>query len=347
MELTINQTLHAFSQLGEHFKGDSDYLNEVIERAARENTWLTSENIQKSIESISTWLDFETLNQWIQSYQIENTQNKEIGLIFAGNLPLVGFHDLLCVLASGCKVKIKLSSDDKVLPKYVIDKLIEFEPLLQDRIQIIEKLTDFDAVIATGSNNTSRYFEYYFGKKPHIIRKNRNSVAVLTGSETPEEMHALGHDIFDYFGMGCRNVSKIYVPKDYNIAHFYEGIANHDYVKDNFKYFNNYEFYKSIYLINNNMHFDNGFLLVKEDEALASPLSVIYIEYYESIKQLETQIQAISEQIQCLVSGINLNVSSPKVAFGKSQQPSLMDYADQVDTMQFLKEVIQKNITSS
>lgn len=347
MELTIDKTLTAFAKLGDHFLENPIELQEVIERASRENNWLNIENIEKSIKSLSTWLQIDSLKEWVNSYDFKRVYPIKIGLIFAGNLPLVGFHDLLCVLAAGLRADIKLSSDDQVLPKYVIQKLIQFEPLLQDQIQIVEKLKDFDGVIATGSNNSSRYFEYYFGKKPHIIRKNRNSIAVLNGQETPEQLHVLGHDIFDYFGMGCRNVSKIFVPENYDIAKFYEGIAQHDYVKQNFKYFNNYEFHKSIYLINKVDHFDNGFLLVKKDENLASPLSVIFMEYYESFEKLESILENISDQIQCLVTEENLNVSIPKVAFGKSQEPRLMDYADRVDTMKFLKEVIEKTEASS
>jgi len=262
---------------------------------------------------------------------------RSIGLILAGNIPIVGFHDILCVLASGHKALIKLSSHDQKFIPYLLNKLIEIEPGFELQISYIDRLKDFDAVIATGSNNTSRYFDYYFSKVPHIIRKNRNSVAILNGEESKEDLEALGHDIFDYFGLGCRNVSKLYVPKDYDFKEFFESIEEFKSVADHHKYNNNYDYNKSIFLVNLDKHFDNGFLLLKEDSRFVSPLAVLYYKEYQTIEQLGSELIKNEDLIQCIVSNSKLPLST--VAFGQSQCPGLMDYADGVDTMKFLREL--------
>ena len=251
---------------------------------------------------------------------------------------MVGFHDVVCVLAAGHTALIKLSSQDKVLIPYLLDKLIAIEPAFTDRISYVERLADFDAVIATGSNNSSRYFEYYFGKVPHIIRKNRTSIAIINGDETVEERTQLGADIFSYFGLGCRNVSKIYVPKGYDMAHFFEPIESYNSIIQHHKYLNNYEYNKSIYLVNSDAHLDNGFLLTKPDTGLHSPLAVLFTEEYASKADLEKQLQTIEEKIQCVASMSPLNLNNQVVPFGYTQSPRLWDYADGRDVMQFLCE---------
>ncbi|EHQ29418.1 hypothetical protein [Mucilaginibacter paludis] len=260
----------------------------------------------------------------------------KVGLILAGNIPLVGFHDVLCVLASGNRALIKASSNDARLIKYILNLLVEIAPEFETRFSFVERLANFDAVIATGSNNTSRYFEYYFGKVPNIIRKNRNSVALLTGNETKEQLFMLGHDIFDFFGLGCRNVSKLLVPAGYDFVPFFEAIEPHQPIINHHKYNNNYDYNKSIYLVNGDKHLDNGFLLVKEDERLASPLAVLYFEYYDNLPAAVNRLADLSESIQCIVTHEAVAVSNQVVDFGKSQQPQLWDYADGVDTMAFL-----------
>jgi hypothetical protein len=230
---------------------------------------------------------------------------------------------------------IKLSSQDKQLIPYILDKLTEIEPGFKEQFEFIERLKDFDAVIATGSNNTSRYFEYYFSKVPHIIRKNRNSIAVLSGKESREELRALGHDIFDYYGLGCRNVSKFYIPKGYNFNTFFESIEDFKSVADHHKYNNNYDYNKSIFLVNMDKHLDNGFLLLKEDKRMASPLAVVYYEEYESIREVEKELLENKEGIQCIISSSDLSVNI--LPFGQSQRPGLWDYADGIDTMAFLR----------
>jgi hypothetical protein len=333
--LTKQQRINAFVKLGELLKVQPEDLTQIIQLAQHKNPWYTRQNVERALHAISSNLTAEKLNHWLHNYpDIEST--KTVGLILAGNIPLVGFHDILCVLISGFKAKIKLSSDDAGLTTYVLNRLKQLEPDFAAAFEIVDKLKDFDLVIATGSNNTARYFDYYFGSKPHIIRRNRNSVAVITGQESPAQLEALGHDIFDYFGLGCRSVSKLFIPKEYAVAHFFEGIAAYKDVSEHFKYNNNYDYNKSIYLINGDKHFDNGFLLLKQDPRLASPLSVVYYEEYGSLEDVEQELKQQAEQIQCVVSEVPLNIQSPVFHFGESQCPALDDYADGINTLDFL-----------
>ena len=230
------------------------------------------------------------------------------------------------------------SSDDKLLPA-LLKQLLIVEPAFANQIIYTERLKDFDAIIATGSNNTSRYFDYYFGKVPNIIRKNRNSIAVLNGNETKAELENLGHDIFDYFGLGCRNVSKIYVPANYDLKNLFEPIEKYQPIINHFKYNNNYDYNKSIYLVNGVKHFDNGFLLVKEDENFVSPLAVLFYEEYNSLEEIEEKLILNDEQIQCVVSNIDLKINKETIGFGDSQNPKLWDYADNVNTIAFLQSL--------
>lgn len=333
--MTKQQRINAFVKLGELLKKQPEDLIQIIQLAQHKNPWYTIKNVEKALHAISSNLSVKKLNYWLQDYpDLEST--KTVGLILAGNIPLVGFHDILCVLISGFKAKIKLSSDDAGLTTYVLNRLKQIEPAFEASFEIVDRLKDFDLVIATGSNNTARYFDYYFGAKPHIIRRNRNSIAVITGKESAAQLQALGHDIFDYFGLGCRSVSKIFVPKDYNVSHFFEGIADFKDVADHYKYNNNYDYNKSIYLINGDKHFDNGFLLLKQDERTASPLSVVYYEEYNSLGDVENELNQQAENIQCVVSEVQLNIQSPVFHFGESQCPALNDYADGMNTLNFL-----------
>ena len=301
------------------------------------NAWFTPESVLQAVSAIGKMLNARQLSMWLDKYRIhENNPGKRIGLILAGNIPLVGFHDVLCVLASGNHALIKASSQDTRLIKYVLEMLTVIDSSFAEQFSFVERLEKFDAVIATGSNNTSRYFDYYFGKVPNIIRKNRNSLALLTGNETSEQLYALGHDIFDYYGLGCRNVSKLLVPEGYNFNFFFESIEAYQPIINHHKYNNNYDYNKSIYLVNSDKHFDNGFLLLKEDERLASPLAVLYYGYYKDIPSVQTLLETESDKIQCIVSTAPLTVKTQVVDFGMSQQPALWDYADGVDTMAFL-----------
>jgi hypothetical protein len=334
----INRFTGTFATLGKYLSEPDEELTEVINDEQHYNAWFTPANVDKAVRSIGAMLNTDDLHTWFSKYDF-NQSNKKVGLILAGNIPLVGFHDVLCVLASGNHALIKASSQDNHLIKFVLQKLVEIDNSVADSYFFIEKLENFNAVIATGSNNTSRYFEYYFGKVPNIIRKNRNSVAVLTGNETAEQLHELGHDIFDYYGLGCRNVSKILVPDGYNFNFFFESIESYNPIIHHHKYNNNYDYNKSIYLVNRDEHLDNGFLLVKKDDRFTSPLAVLFHSSYTDIKDVEQLINDNSEKIQCVVSGISLNVNSQVVDFGQSQQPKLWDYADGIDTMEFLSLV--------
>ncbi len=329
------QLILAFKQLGEFMCNPNEAFKKTITIASHNNAWFTENEINKSLVSLSSMLNEKDLKEWFTN--IESIKKpKTIGLILAGNIPLVGFHDVLCVLASGNIALIKLSSSDNKLLPALLEQLCIIEPQLKNQLIFAEQLKNFDAVIATGSNNTSRYFEYYFGKVPNIIRKNRNSVAILTGKETNEEVKQLGHDILDYFGMGCRSISKIYIPEGYEIKNFFEPIEEFKTIIDHFKYNNNYDYNKSIYLINLNEHFDNGFLLLKEDERLSSPLAVLYYERYSNLADLTLKLQAEETQLQCVVGKVEIKLNQPLIAFGQSQHPKLWDYADNVNTIDFL-----------
>ncbi|WP_214071036.1 acyl-CoA reductase [Mucilaginibacter sp. dw_454] len=339
-KIKIAQLINTLTELGRQLQNPDQELNHLIQTEHIHNPWFTPENVEQAVKSIGQSLNEADLTTWLHKYDLtKNTSPKKIGLILAGNIPLVGFHDVLCVLATGNEALIKSSSQDARLIKAVLNKLVAIDGSFANRFSFVERLTEFDAVIATGSNNTSRYFDYYFGKVPNIIRKNRNSLAVLTGAETTEELHQLGHDIFDYFGLGCRNVSKLLFPKDYNIATFFEAIESYNDIGNHNKYANNYGYNKSIYLVGSEQHLDNGFLLLKENDAIASPLAVVFYNYYDNLADVEQLINTQSENIQCVVSKATLQVDSQVVEVGQSQQPKLWDYADGIDTMDFLTKL--------
>lgn len=337
--LTKQQRIKAFSELGAFLSLENEDLQAIISQAELRNPWFTQDNILRSVRALTTLLTRSNLEQWLAPYPFDQDIQKSIGLILAGNIPLVGFHDMLAVLISGFKVQAKLSSDDQVLYRFIINKLIKIEPEFESRIDITERLEQFDAIIATGSNNSSRYFEHYFGKYPHIIRKNRNGVAILDGKETKEDLHALGMDVFSYFGLGCRNVSKIFVPKGYDMGNFFRGIESYSDIIEHYKYNNNYDFNKSIYLINGDTHLDNGFLLVKPDLGLSSPLAVLFYEEYNTEEELSSRLNELEQDIQCIVGHTTqhtLGVHIQITPFGESQAPGLEDYADRVNTLDFL-----------
>ena len=308
-------------------------FEQLIQLSQSHNGWYTSEQVYFSIQSWAKALTQENLDQWTSSYEFTSSESKTIALILAGNIPLVGFHDFISVLISGHNVLVKTSSDDQHLLPFLAKYLITVEPQLANKITFVEgKLEGFDAVIATGSNNTARYFEYYFKDKPSIIRKNRNSVAVLNGQETKEQLIALGEDIFRYFGLGCRNVSKLFVPKGYSFDTFFEAIFEYQEVIHYEKYANNYDYNKAVFLMSNYKLLDNGFLTLKEDSSHASPISSVFYEYYDSLSEIEKRLESEAETIQCIVSN---NLVQNSIPFGKTQRPQLWDYADHVDTISF------------
>ncbi|MEO6148821.1 MAG: acyl-CoA reductase [Mucilaginibacter sp.] len=335
-----NTLITSFSILGEHLRNPDSELKELIDTEKLYNAWFTPESVSAAISAIAENLNSFDLTKLVARYTLgSNDTPKNVGLILAGNIPLVGFHDILCVLITGNHALIKASSQDSRLIKYILHKLVNIDKTFDGRFTFVERLQHFDAVIATGSDNSSRYFEYYFGKVPHIIRKNRNSLALLTGEETTAQLFELGHDLFDYYGLGCRNVSKLLVPEGYNFVPFFEAIEPYNQIINHHKYNNNYDYNKSVYLVNGEKHLDNGFLLVKEDERLASPLAVLFFEYYSDPASAANIINTQSEKIQCVVSSLPLKVSAQVVGFGKSQQPELADYADGIDTMKFLADL--------
>ena len=311
-----------------------DDFTSLIELSQSHNGWFTPEQVQFSVQSWAKALTEDNLNHWLSNYDFSKIEPKKVGLILAGNIPLVGFHDFLSVLISGHDVLVKTSSNDQHLLKFLVNYLIAVEPKLNSKITFVEgKLEGFDAVIATGSNNTARYFEYYFKDKPSIIRKNRNSVAVLNGTESHEDLVGLGEDIFRYFGLGCRNVSKLFVPKGYNFEAFFKAMYEYRDVIHYEKYANNYDYNKAVFLMSNFQLLDNEFLTIKEDVSYASPISSVFYEFYDDLEEIKTRLHTDTEQIQCIVSK---DLIPNSVAFGQTQQPKLWDYADNVDTLAFL-----------
>lgn len=315
-----------------------DHFLHKIESAHIHNSWFNKEQVLFACESWGQALTKENLTKWTENYSFpETTSDKTVAIIMAGNIPLVGFHDFLSVLLSGHKVVAKQSSNDNQLLPVLAEYLISVDSFLKNRIQFTtEKLPEFDAVIATGSNNTARYFEYYFGKKPNIIRQNRNSVAILTGNETKEELQLLGEDIFRYYGLGCRNVSKLYVPNNYNFDKFFEAIYSFSDIIYEHKYANNYDYNKAVYLMSLFKLKENGFLMLKEDTGFGSPIATLFYEFYEDAESIRKELTSKAEQIQCIVGNLPTLTT---VDFGKTQSPELWDYADGVDTVDFLLKI--------
>ncbi|MDC6388614.1 acyl-CoA reductase [Maribacter sp. PR1] len=348
------ETIKAFVKLGEFLGNYCEYTNgktvfdgeieskfqdldQIVSLARSHNGWFTKNNITYAFEQWSSQLNQENFDQWLSGYELDKNTKKTVAIIMAGNIPMVGFHDLLAVLVTGNKALIKLSSNDKLLLPFLAKLLISEAPKLKDKLIFTEEiLTEFDAVIATGSNNTARYFEYYFGKKPNIIRKNRNSVAVLQGNETKDQLSLLGEDIFRYYGLGCRSVSKLMVPQGYNFDDFYTAVHTFKDVVDENKYANNYDYNKAVYLMSEFKFLDNGFLILKEDEGYGSPIASIFYERYESVTSLNEKLNKDSEKIQCIVAS---GFRDDEIAFGQSQKPTLWDYADGVDTVEFLLKI--------
>ncbi len=307
-------------------------LQEIINKQFVLNGWFSKENVLQSLSSLGNQLTKENLTTWLNDYTYTSTP-KRIGIIMAGNIPLVGFHDFLCVLLSGNNVVAKLSSDDNTLLPALSELLIQYAPSLKNRITFsFGKLGEIDAIIATGSDNSTKYFEQYFGHYPHLFRKNRTSIAVITGNESKEELTALGKDIFSYYGLGCRNVSHLLIPKDFNLNRFFEAIVDYHPIVNHHKYANNYDYNKAVYLMNLMELLDNNFVLLRESEELFSPLSMVHYQYYETQKTIDNFLEFQKENIQAIV-GNNY------IPFGEAQSPKLNDYADGVDVMKWLNNI--------
>lgn len=352
--MDLEQRINAFVKLGDFL---SQFSNEIIQKkdnvehnaiffdgfkhqlklAEEHNGWFTTENIKFAIQGWVELLTHTQLKTWLKPYTIKVKNPKLVAIIMAGNIPLVGFHDFISVLISGHHVLVKQSSNDKQLLPYLAKYLEYVEPKFKGKISFTEnKMKHFDAVIATGSNNTARYFEYYFKGKPSIIRNNRNSIAVLNGHETETDLKNLSEDIFRYYGLGCRNVSKIFVPKNYNFDAFFNSIYHWNSIINKAKYANNYDYNKAVYLMSEFDMLENGFFMIKEDPSYASPIATLFYEYYDDATHLKEKLKADNHQIQCIVSkGFIEN----EIAFGATQKPQLWDYADSIDSIEFLLSI--------
>jgi hypothetical protein len=336
--MALEERIEAFAQLGNKITGLSEAeLNVLMDRVRNENPWFTPESTSMALQGISKFLGKEVLVKWTNNYSLSGSSSKRIGVAMAGNIPLVGFHDLMCVLLSGHQLVAKVSTQDSVLMNFMKDSLIEINPDFRDKIFFEERLKNLDGMIATGSDNTSRYFEYYFRNIPHIIRKNRTSCAVILGEETIEEFADLGKDIFTYFGLGCRNVSKIYIPENFDFIPMIKSWEPFQPIINHHKYANNYDYQKSILLVNRTHHYDSGFLLLTENQNLVSPISVVYYESYKDQDDLSSKLKLQEGKIQCIVSAKGWYKKS--TAFGSAQFPEVSDYADGIDTLSFLSSI--------
>jgi hypothetical protein len=326
--LNTEQRIALLVQLGEYMLSDSEEWDITKDRAVSMNAWFTRGNVELAVSNIcAEFLQKDKLEQWISKYTPVSNP-KTVGIVTAGNIPLVGFHDFLSCFMSGHITKLKLSSKDEVLLKHIIAKLTEWNSELANEVIVADNLKNCDAYIATGSNNTARYFEQYFAKYPNIIRKNRTSVAILDGTETAEELDKLMNDVFSYYGLGCRNVTQICVPKGYDLTKIMEAANNYADIINHHKYKNNFDYYLAIYLLNKVPYYSNDSLLMVENAVPFSAVGVLHYRYYDSIETIQNELNS-SEDIQCIVGHNN-------VPFGNSQKPNLADYADGVDTMQFL-----------
>lgn len=334
--IKLSQYIKAFlSKEIEDFNENDSEFEMILKKSEIENPWFTQENQKFALKQWADLLTEDQLWSWLSKYSASKT-TKKVGLILAGNIPLVGFHDVISVVLSNHIPLIKLSSKDKQMIPFLLKKWKEFSEN-EVEYEFVERLVDFDAVIATGSNNTARYLEFYFKNHLSIIRKNRTSVAVLKGDETEEELKLLAHDIFLYFGLGCRNVTRLFIPEDFVIDRIFESFIDFKEVINHNKYANNYDYNRAVYLLNQDKFWDNNFIMMKEDEKLFSPLSVINFTRYSSLDEVKNFIEENEKEIQCVVAKKDLNLDS--VNFGEAQNPGLDTYADNVDTMKFLEVI--------
>ena len=349
MNKDLKERIQAFSDLGILFRENSSSqkiktfqkwdseLNKLLKDSYQHNSWFIENNLKLSLKNWSAELNKKNIENWLENYKIELKSSKTVAIIMAGNVPVVGFHDLMCSLILGFKCFVKLSSNDKILIPLIV-KFIQsrFDGFKEKVFFESNILKNFDAVIATGSNNSHKYFEYYFGKYPNLLRKTRHSVAVLNGNESDSELAMLSNDVFDYFGLGCRSVSKIFIPKGYDLDLLFNAFYMKRFVIDHNKYANNYDYNKAVYLMSEEKFYDNGFVILKEEKKLGSPIACVYFEYYDDLVQVQNIIKINNQNIQCVVS--NEKIFSG-ISFGTTQCPKLSDYADNVDTLKFLLKI--------
>lgn len=335
MKNDVKEKIDILGSIGSDILSERINFESVVQSSLVHNRWYTPESIRSALDAVAiNYLNADRLKSWLSPYIDSEIYPRQVGLILAGNIPMVGFHDVLSVLLSGHSGLVKLSDKDRFLIPALVD-IYEHRYKSNSGIIFVEKLKDFDAIIATGSNNTARYFEEYFSHFPHIIRKNRSGVAVLDGTESFQDLLCLGKDIFTYFGLGCRNISKIYVPHDYNFDTLFTAFEHYREVINHNKYKNNFDYHYSVSLLNRDIFFTNDFILLKESSSIASPISVLNFEYYTEPAVVEDTIRHQDEQIQLVVSKHPIG-KFRHYSFGNSQTPSLSDYADGVDTLDFL-----------
>ena len=327
--MDVQQRMDLLVRLGHYMMGEDESWTGAKQKAERANNWFIQEFIEQATGTIAAqFLQKEKLESFVRQYNISITQEpKTVGLVMAGNIPLVGFHDWLCLFLAGHRVKIKASSKDEVLIKHLTAQLALWNPDINNQLFFADMLKACDAYIATGSNNTARYFEYYFARYPHIIRKNRTSVAILTGHESGAELERLADDVHLYFGLGCRNVTMLWVPHGYDFVPLLRAFEKWGHLVNYHKYKNNYDYQLAICLLNNQYYMTNGSVLLLEDAQLFSPISQVNYAFYADKEKLLHELQQNSE-VQCIVG-------NGPVPFGQAQVPALTDFADGVDTMQF------------
>jgi hypothetical protein len=328
--MNLQHRIELLSRLGQYILSDDTGWQQAKEKAGIENGWFIPAFVNRATEAIAAnYLKKRILEKWYPHPETITPSPKTAGIIMAGNIPLVGFHDFLCVFISGHKALIKTSSKDKVLLNHLVEKLISYDKEVEERVQFSDMLKGCDAYIATGSNNSGRYFEYYFGKYPHIIRRNKTSVAVVTGQETKEELERLADDVHLYFGMGCRNVTKLYVPSGYDFVALLDAFKKYNHLAEHHKYKNNFDYNLALYILNNNYYMTNGSILLVEEPSVFSPISQLNYEFYHDHAALSYHLQKVAANIQCIVG-------KGHIPFGQAQNPGINDYADGVDTMEFL-----------
>jgi hypothetical protein len=330
LEMKLQERLEILIELGKYISAHNDEWNVAKLRAQQKNNWFVTPFVElASTNIVEQFLQKDNLEQWASHYHLDdNITPKKIGVVMAGNIPLVGFHDFLTVFVSGHNQVIKQSSKDDVLLKHMVEKMTEWNADITNHIQFAEQLKDCDAYITTGSDNSARYFEYYFGRYPSIIRKNRTSVAVLTGEETEVELNLLADDVMQYFGLGCRNITQIYVPKDYDFVPLLNALRKYSWMFEHHKYRSNYDYQLAIYLMNNKYYMTNDCVVMVENESPFSPIGTLHYQFYDDGAQAYQQLKN-NDKIQAVVGAKGL-------PFGSAQCPSLMDYADGVDVMAFL-----------
>lgn len=329
--MILQERIEILSRLGAYLSGNDPEWELIKEKAYRENQWFIPEFIETAVSSIaSNFLKKGQLDRWVNQYQIatQNQSPKSVGIIMAGNIPLVGFHDLLCVFISGHNAVIKASSKDEILIKHLVKKMYEWEVTIQNDICFAERLNGCDAYIATGSNNSSRYFESYFGKYPNVLRKNRTSVAVLTGTESTQELAALADDAMLFFGLGCRNITQLFVPENYDFIPFLNALKKYEGLMEYHKYKHNFDYHLALLIMGGKYYMNNETVVLTENSSPFSPVSQIHYQFYQKREDFESILHN-NESIQCIVG-------SDYIPFGEAQKPSLGQYADGVDTLEFL-----------